>query len=140
MKKYKVIRDYDALSKGDIFELTPDNTYVCHVEEENDGCTYRSTITVSLLYMAKAMKEGYVIELDPEDTTNYKRLYEKYKASWDRTHDYLNKLADGYQNDINQTLAKYANNEIDECQKIERTTVYANLCKQCELTLNKLKA
>lgn len=140
MKKYKVIRDYDVLTKGDIFELTPNNTYVCRVEESDNDCTYKSTITVSLLYMAKAMKEGSVIELDPQDTTNYKRLYEKYKTSWDNTFDYLTKLAEEYQKDIDHTLGQYANDEIDECQKIERTTVYANLRKQCNLTLNKLKA
>lgn len=140
MKKYKVIKDYDVLTKGDIFELTENNTYVSKAERSDNDCVYQSTITVSLLYMADAIADGCVIELNPEDTTNYKKLYLSYAKNWKELYQYLVDMRDQYQEDIDSVLTMFTNGEVEECQKLERTTVLANLRKQCELTLEKMKA
>lgn len=139
MKKYKVVKDFDILTKGDIFELTEENKYVCNVKESSDGFSYNSTVTISPLYMAKAMKEGYVIELDPQDTTNYKRLYEIYKNSWDKTFNALQKWGADYQADIENAVKEYNAGNMPECQKLETTTVLANLIKQIEDVKAKMK-
>lgn len=139
MKKYKVVKDFDILTKGDVFTLNDDRSYTCTVKESANSFTYSSTITVSPLYMAKAIHEGNVIELNPEDTTNYKKLYTTYKASWDNTMLMLNKLLVGYNQDLNEVIAEFNAGKLAECLKLEKTTVLANLIRQVEDIKSKMK-
>lgn len=139
MKKYKVVKDSDVLTRGDIFTLTNDNHYTCYNNSSSNGYTYNTSITVGQLYMAKAISDGVVIELDPTDTTNYKQLYLKYKAAWDNTNDAIIKLRSKYQQDIDDVLNDFGDGKIAECQKVEATTVLVNLLKQLDDLQNKLK-
>lgn len=123
--KYKVVKTVDIFEKGDMFIKNNDNTYSCEVTEELGNRKYKSTLTISKSYMMEAMAQGIVVLSDEKSKPS--RNYDC--ATCKRLYNELDKLAQQYQDDLDNVQVKHQLGEVSEMQKAETLTVVANLLK-----------
>ena len=118
--KFKVVKEFDSLRKGDILESSNENPDVFVFEEETED-KYRY-ISYSENILDALEDEGYVIELDDDDDEEDLNVICK-------AIDEIDQLLEQYNEDNETITEKFANNEIPYCAKVEADTVHFNLTK-----------
>ena len=118
--KFKVVKEFDSLRKGDILESSNENPDVFVFEEETED-KYRY-ISYSENILDALEDEGYVIKLDDDDDEEDLNVICK-------AIDEIDQLLEQYDKDNKTITEKFANNEIPYCAKVEADTVHFNLTK-----------
>ena len=127
--EYKVIKSFGIAKKGDIFKYNVD-TNAFEMIDENNGFNRYMAIDCSTLEIYK--KNGNVIEL--KHSNGYLETTVK------ETIEFIDSLLEQYDSDLNETIRKFNNGEIQPCVKLEAETVYYNLTKVLKEIKSKLIA
>lgn len=127
--KYKVIKEFGIAKKGDIFENSAEDPqlFTFEVEENN---FYRS-MSISDELLETYEEHGYVTRIDEDDNV---------ETTIKETVEFIDSLLEQYDSDLNETITKFNNGEIQPCVKLEAETVYYNLTKVLKEVKNKLVA
>ena len=127
--EYKVIKSFGIAKKGDIFKYNVDtNTF--EIIDENNGFNRYMAIDCSTLEIYE--KNGNVIEL--------KHSNDYLETTVKETIEFIDSLLEQYDSDLNETIRKFNNGEIQPCVKLEAETVYYNLTKVLKEIKSKLIA
>lgn len=126
--KYKVIKEFNSLKKGDILENSTEDPCIFSLEEETDN-GYRY-ISMSDNIVDTYVEHGYLLEVKEEDQSKDDSL-DRIAAAVNQID---NMLAE-YEKDNADITNRFTNNEIPYCAKLEADTVHFNLIK----ALNKIK-
>lgn len=119
--KYKVVKEFDSMKKGEILNNKEDAD-IFTFEEETDN-SYRF-ISYSANIIADLLDKGYLIKVD-EETTESSELEDLIC----KVIDEIDSLIEQYEKDNQEVTDKVANNELPYCVKVEADTVHANLTK-----------
>lgn len=119
--KYKVVKEFDSMKKGEILNNKED-VDIFTFEEETDN-SYRF-ISYSANIIADLLDKGYLIKVD-EETTESSELEDLIC----KVIDEIDSLIEQYEKDNQEVTDKVANNELPYCVKVEADTVHANLTK-----------
>lgn len=128
-KTLEVIKAFDVLDEGDVFELTEDGKYyVCGYEEENNAfegisnlsSTYSTSYKISVEYANLLVATGILREVKEEESSDFVNVF-----------DEIDRLLAQYNQDL-----KTIDDKMPTVLKVEKTTVLENLIK----VLNHLKS
>lgn len=124
--KYKVIKEFDSLKKGNVLENVEDpNIYSFEEETEN---TYKY-VSYSEDIIKDLEDKGYLLLIEEdtdEDSCTYCQELEDKICS---VVDEIDNLLKQYQEDNEEVSEKFANGELPYCAKVEADTVHTNLTK-----------
>ena len=123
--KFKVVKEFNSLNKGDILENSVENPEIFVFEEETED-KYKY-ISFNEDFICEQVDEGYLIEVDEEEDS---------EDVVGRTITLIDELLKQYEEDNEIVNEKFANNEIPYCAKLEADTVHFNLNK----VLNKIRS
>lgn len=119
--KYKVIKNFLGLEKGDILTSNNDTVSLTACEEKAAGYIKRS-IEFNKELAEVYVKNGFLLEIhEPSfnsDNTKLKQI-----------NEYIDSLLDTYGEDYNNMLEAFENGDVQPCVKVEAETVYHNLIK-----------
>lgn len=124
--KYKVIKEFDSLKKGDVLENVEDPE-IYSFEEETEN-TYKY-VSYSEDIIKDLENKGYLLlveENTDEDSCTYCQELEDKICS---VVDEIDNLLKQYQKDNEEVNEKFANDELPYCAKVEADTVHTNLTK-----------
>ena len=119
--KYKVVKEFDSMKKGEILNNKED-VDIFTFEEETDN-SYRF-ISYSSNIIADLLDKGYLVEVN-EETTESSELEDLIC----KVIDEIDSLIEQYEKDNQEVTEKVANNELPYCVKVEADAVHANLTK-----------
>lgn len=130
--KYKVIKDFDSLKKGDMLVRSTEEPSIFYFEEETDNSykfvSYNDTIIQDLL------ENGYVVDIeDEDDCSDSENKIDKVIAE-------IDSLLEKYKQNNEEITEKVANSELPLCAKVEADTVHGNLTKVLNHIKNMLKS
>lgn len=120
-KTLEVIKPFDILDEGDVFELTADGKYyVCEYNEENNAfegisdfsSTYSISYKISVEY-AKLLISAGILKATEEENAAFVNVF-----------DEIDRLLNEYTKDLNNIDGK-----MPTVLKVEKTTVLENLIK-----------
>lgn len=122
--KYKVVKEFDSLKKGDILENSTEEPEIFAFEEETD--TKYKYISYGKFIIDDLVKEGYLtlIEVLDEDS-NLEELENKICSVVDE----IDRLLDAYEKDNDEVHSKFEENKLPYCAVVEADTVHKNLSK-----------
>lgn len=134
--KYKVIKEFGCLKKGDILENSVEEPEIFTFEEENDNKYRYFSISDDLLN--EYIEDEYVIEIaDTEEENDDEESYADHLENLIcKTVDEIDKLLESYEKDKEEAKTKYEAKQISTHDMVEAETVYANL----EKVLNHIRA
>lgn len=119
--KYKVIKNFLGLEKGDVLTENNDTVSLTACEEKAAGYIKRS-IEFNKELAEVYVKNGFLLEIcEPSfnsDNTKLKQI-----------NEYIDSLLDTYGEDYNNMLEAFENGDVQPCVKVEAETVYHNLIK-----------
>ena len=124
--KYKVIKEFDSLKKGNVLENNEDPEIFSFEEETENSYKY---VSYSEDIIKDLVKKSYLLELETEkeeDECTYCQDLENRICS---TIDEIDSLLEQYQKDNDEVSEKFANGELPYCAKVEADTVHTNLTK-----------
>lgn len=124
--KYKVIKEFDSLKKGNVLENVEDPE-IYSFEEETEN-TYKY-VSYSEDIIKDLEDKGYLLLLEEnvdEDNCTYCQELEDKICS---VIDEIDNLLKQYQKDNEEVSEKFANGELPYCAKVEADTVHTNLIK-----------
>lgn len=124
--KYKVIKEFDSLKKGNVLENVEDPE-IYSFEEETEN-TYKY-VSYSEDIIKDLEDKGYLSPLEEnvdEDNCTYCQELEDKICS---VIDEIDSLLKQYQKDNEDVSEKFANGELPYCAKVEADTVHTNLTK-----------
>lgn len=124
--KYKVIKEFDSLKKGNVLENVEDPE-IYSFEEETEN-TYKY-VSYSEDIIKDLEDKGYLLPLEEsadEDSCTYCQELEDKICS---VVDEIDNLLKQYQKDNEDVSEKFANGELPYCAKVEADTVHTNLTK-----------
>lgn len=124
--KYKVIKEFDSLKKGNVLENVEDPE-IYSFEEETEN-TYKY-VSYSEDIINDLEDKGYLLPLEEnadEDSCLYCQELEDKICS---VVDEIDSLLKQYQKDNEDVSEKFANGELPYCAKVEADTVHTNLTK-----------
>lgn len=124
--KYKVIKEFDSLKKGNVLENVEDPE-IYSFEEETEN-TYKY-VSYSEDIIKDLEDKGYLLPLEEivsEDNCTYCQELEDKICS---VVDEIDSLLKQYQEDNEDVSEKFANGELPYCAKVEADTVHTNLTK-----------
>lgn len=127
--KYKVVKEFGSLKKGDILENSVEEPQIFVFEEETDN-KYRY-VSLSDDLVDIYAEDGYLIELTETVRDDDEELIDTIAKAVDQ----IDNMIKQYDEDNESVTEKFANNEIPYCAKVEADTVHYNLKK----ALNKIK-
>lgn len=122
--KYKVVKEFDSLKKGDILENSNEDPEIFFFEEETD--TKYKYISYGKFIIDDLVADKYLTLIEEEDECTYCQDLEDKICS---TIDEIDSLLEQYQKDNNEVSEKFANGELPYCAKVEADTVHTNLTK-----------
>ena len=120
-KTLEVIKPFDILDEGDVFELTADGKYyVCEYNEENNAfegisdfsSTYSTSYKISVEY-AKLLISAGILKATEEENAAFVNVF-----------DEIDRLLNEYTKDLNNI-----DDKMPTVLKVEKTTVLENLIK-----------
>lgn len=124
--KYKVIKEFDSLKKGNVLENVEDPE-IYSFEEETEN-TYKY-VSYSEDIIKDLEDKGYLLPLeetvDKDNCTYCQELEDKICSVIDE----IDSLLKQYQKDNEDVSEKFANGELPYCAKVEADTVHTNLTK-----------
>lgn len=124
--KYKVIKEFDSLKKGNVLENVEDPE-IYSFEEETEN-TYKY-VSYSEDIIKDLEDKGYLLPIEEnvnEDNCTYCQELEDKICS---VVDEIDNLLKQYQKDNEEVSEKFANGELPYCAKVEADTVHTNLTK-----------
>lgn len=124
--KYKVIKEFDSLKKGNVLENVED-LEIYSFEEETEN-TYKY-VSYSEDIIKDLEDKGYLLPIEEnvnEDNCTYCQELEDKICS---VVDEIDNLLKQYQKDNEEVSEKFANGELPYCAKVEADTVHTNLTK-----------
>lgn len=124
--KYKVVKEFDSLKKGNVLENVEDPE-IYSFEEETEN-TYKY-VSYSEDIIKDLEDKGYLLPLEEtvdEDSCAYCQELEDKICS---VVDEIDCLLKQYQKDNEEVSEKFANGELPYCAKVEADTVHTNLTK-----------
>lgn len=124
--KYKVIKEFDSLKKGNVLENMEDPE-IYSFEEETEN-TYKY-VSYSEDIIKDLENKGYLLLVEEntnEDSCTYCQELEDKICS---VVDEIDSLLKQYQKDNEDVSEKFANGELPYCAKVEADTVHTNLTK-----------
>ena len=128
--KYKVVKEFGSLKKGDILENSVEEPQIFVFEEETDN-KYRY-VSLSDDLVDTYAEDGYLIELTETVSNDDEELIDTIAKAIDQ----IDNMIEQYDKDNESVTEKFANNEIPYCAKVEADTVHYNLKK----VLNNIKS
>lgn len=130
--KYKVIKDFDSLKKGDMLVRSTEEPSIFYFEEETDNSykfvSYNDTIIQDLL------ENGYVVGIGDENSCS------DSENKIDKVITEIDSLLEKYKQNNEEITEKVANSELPLCAKVEADTVHGNLTKVLNHIKNMLKS
>ena len=122
--KYKVVKEFDSLKKGDILENNTEEPEIFAFEEETD--TKYKYVSYSKSIIEDLVKAGYLtlIEVLDEDS-DLEELENKICSVVDE----IDRLLDAYEKDNDEVHSKFGENKLPYCAVVEADTVHKNLSK-----------
>lgn len=127
--EYKVIKSFGIAKKGDIFKNSANDPCLFTMESMENN-KYRS-MSVSDDLIDTYEEHGFVIPIKQEDNV---------ETTVKETIEFIDSLLEQYDSDLNETIRKFNNGEIQPCVKLEAETVYYNLTKVLKEIKSKLIA
>lgn len=126
--KYKVVKEFDSLKKGDILENSTEDPEIFSFEEETDTKYKYVSYSKSIIDDLVASKYLTLIEVNDEDENDedYEDLLENKICA---VIDEIDNLLEQYQKDNETVHSKFGNNELPYCAVVEADTVHKNLEK-----------
>lgn len=117
--KYKVVKEFSILEKGDILEDVKENGINTIRIDKIDNNNKHLSVIYDEDYIQYLLEIGNIVEVT--ETSN--------------AIDLINNLLEMYEDNIEEVEEKASRGEIQPCVKLEAETVYYNLNK----VLNKIK-
>lgn len=127
--EYKVVRNFGISEKGDIFKSSEENPFWFTMEKVEDGIHKCMTINNDMINSLE--EDGDVIRIESEENT---------EKTIEGAVEFIDSLLKQYDSDLNETIKKFNNGEIQPCVKLEAETVYFNLMKVLNSVKEKLVA
>lgn len=118
--KFKVVKEFNSLNKGDILENSVENPEIFVFEEETED-KYKY-ISFNEDFICELVDEGYLIEVEDDDESNEEDTINKAITL-------IDELIKQYDEDNETVTEKFINNEVPYCAKLEADTVHFNLTK-----------
>lgn len=125
--KFKVVKEFNSLSKGNILENSVENPEIFVFEEETED-KYKC-ISFNEDFIWELVDEGYLVEVEDDDEDNTEDIIDKAVTL-------IDELIKQYDTDNETVTEKFINNEVPYCAKLEADTVHFNLTK----VLNKIRS
>lgn len=123
--KYKVVKEFDSLKKGNVLENSVEHPDIFVFEEENGNkYTYISYNDVILYDLED---QGYLIQLEEEEEED--SYSEELESKICTAVDEINCLLEQYKKDNETVHSKFGDNELPYCAVVEADTVHKNLEK-----------
>lgn len=128
MNKFKVIKDFGSVLKGDTFTYDDNSElYICDVRGDN----FSRFMAIDANTLKAFLDKGFVMEVNAK----------KDKCDCTKVKDcvkFIDDLLEQYESDLKTTLDKFNKGEIQPCVKVEAETVYYNLTKVLNAIKDKL--
>ena len=128
MNKFKVIKDFGSVLKGDTFTYDDNSElYICDVRGDN----FSRFMAIDANTLKAFLNKGFVMEVNAK----------KDKCDCTKVKDcvkFIDDLLEQYESDLKATLDKFNKGEIQPCVKVEAETVYYNLTKVLNAIKDKL--
>lgn len=122
--KYKVIKEFDSLKKGDVLTNSEENPEIFYFEEDTENkyiyISYNDEIINEL------EDKGYLQLVEEDDDC------EECTCVVCKAIDEIDRMLKQYEEDNEKVTEKFSNNEIPYCAKLEADTVHTNLKKALE--------
>lgn len=118
--KYKVIKNFLGLEKGDILTSNNDTVSLTACEEKATGYIKRS-IEFNKELADVYVKNGFLLEMNEPCLSDNAKLKQ--------INEYIDSLLNTYGEDYNNMLEAFENGDVQPCVKVEAETVYHNLIK-----------
>lgn len=125
--KYKVVKEFDSLKKGDILENSKDDPEIFFFEEETD--TKYKYISYGKFIIDDLVADGYLTLIEVEDECDCECICDSLRDKICSAIDEINSLLEQYEADNKTVHEKFADNEIPYCAVVEADTVHKNLEK-----------
>ena len=128
MNKFKVIKDFGSVLKGDTFTYDDNSElYICDVRGDN----FSRFMAIDENTLKTFLNKSFVMEVNTK----------KDKCDCTKVKDcvtFIDDLLEQYESDLKTTLDKFNKGEIQPCVKVEAETVYYNLTKVLNAIKDKL--
>ena len=125
--KYKVVKEFDSLKKGDILENSKEDPEIFSFEEETD--TKYKYVSYSKSIIDDLVAGKYLTLIEDEDECGYECICDCLKDKICLAIDEIDNLLEQYEVDNKTVHEKFADNEIPYCAVVEADTVHKNLEK-----------
>ena len=125
--KYKVVKEFDSLKKGDILENSKEDPEIFSFEEETD--TKYKYVSYSKSIIDDLVAGKYITLIEVEDECDCECICDCLRDKICSAIDEIDSLLEQYEADNNTVHEKFADNEIPYCAVVEADTVHKNLEK-----------
>lgn len=125
--KYKVVKEFDSLKKGDILENSNEDPEIFSFEEETD--TKYKYISYGKFIIDDLVADKYLTLIEDEDECDCECICECLRDKICSAIDEIDNLLEQYEADNETVHKKFADNEIPYCAVVEADTVHKNLEK-----------
>ena len=125
--KYKVVKEFDSLKKGDILENTKEDPEIFSFEEETD--TKYKYVSYSKSIIDDLVAGKYLTLIEVEDECDCECIWDCLRDKICSAIDEIDSLLEQYEVDNKTVHEKFADNEIPYCAVVEADTVHKNLEK-----------
>lgn len=159
LKSYKVLEDYEMLTKDLVLNENGDGAYTAETSEKTNGITYVMKIKVDQNYMDSMIANDIVVQVDrfgTPITNTVNSLFESVTKAEENTkwltksfndlnikyQDYvkfLYKMKEAYEQDRLDAIETYTDGNLAVNEYKQAVTVFDNLLKFINVSLNKLK-
>lgn len=125
--KYKVVKEFDSLKKGDILENSIEDPEIFSFEEETD--TKYKYVSYNKSIIDDLVLGKYLTLIEVEDECDCECICDCLKDKICLAIDEIDNLLEQYEVDNKTVHEKFADNEIPYCAVVEADTVHKNLEK-----------
>ena len=125
--KYKVVKEFDSLKKGDILENSKEDPEIFFFEEETD--TKYKYVSYSKSIIDDLVAGKYLTLIEVEDECDCECICDSLRDKICSAIDEIDSLLEQYEADNKTVHEKFADNEIPYCAVVEADTVHKNLEK-----------
>lgn len=125
--KYKVVKEFDSLKKGDILENSKEDPEIFSFEEETD--TRYKYVSYSKSIIDDLVENKYLTLIEIKDECDCECICDCLRDKICSAIDEIDSLLEQYKADNKTVHEKFADNEIPYCAVVEADTVHKNLEK-----------
>lgn len=125
--KYKVVKEFDSLKKGDILENSKEDPEIFSFEEETD--TKYKYVSYSKSIIDDLVAGKYITLIEVKDECDCECICDCLRDKICSAIDEIDSLLEQYEADNKTVHEKFADNEIPYCAVVEADTVHKNLEK-----------